>query len=224
MRFSAFAILVAGVTSGCASGGTTGALPKTVDAGAETAAVAATALRSPLRLVFGWSVQDRDARFAGDGAARLEAPYKARLDLFGPHGVTLLSAAVVDFELRMPPGAPANLLPPPTLMWSVIGVFRAPQGAALVSAQRDSVKSTLQYRAGDEVWTFKLERGQLSHVEWQGPNQGRQTVEIKGYHARGVPSQVVYRDWREFRELTLELNEVHDAQSFPADTWTPGVR
>lgn len=224
MRHFRFAILTALATAGCAGAGGVGSLPTTVDAGAEAAAVAATALKTPLRVIFAWNVQDRDARFSGEGAARVEAPYKARLDLFGPHGVTLLSAAVVDFELRMPPGAPANLLPPPTLLWSVIGVFRAPQNAQLVSAQRDSVKSTLQYRAGAEVWTFKFARGRLTDAEWQGPDQGRQTVEIKGYHARGVPSQVVYRDWREFRELTLQLNEVFDAQSFPADTWTPGVR
>lgn len=196
----------------------------TIDPGAEAAAVSSTALRSPIRAVFNWSLQDRDARFSGEGAARIEAPYKARLDLFGPRGEQYLRAALVDFDMRLPPGTPSNLLPPPTLLWSTIGVFRAPQNAQLVGAQTENGTTTLRYKAGDENWTFTLREGRLSSAEWQGPQQGRQTVEIKEYHARGIPARVVYRDWREFRELTLELNQVHDAQTFPADTWLPDVR
>jgi hypothetical protein len=195
-----------------------------VDPALEARAVQSTQLRSRLRVVFNWSLQDRDARFSGEGVTRLEAPYKARLDLFGPRGEGYLSAALVDFDLRLPPGATANLLPPPALFWAVLGVFRAPQGAQLISASGDSTSSKLRYRAGDQTWTFSLASGRLRRAEWEGPAQGRQTVEIADYGARDLPARVVYRDWRAFRELTITLTQAYDADPFPPDTWTPGSR
>jgi hypothetical protein len=208
--------------SACGSAAPVAQSPSTVDPNIATRATERTQLQSRMRIVFGWTLQDRDARFSGDGVTRVEPPYRARLDLFGPRGEGYLSAAMVDFDLRMPPGAPADLLPPPTMLWSVLGVFRAPVGAQLIATQGDSAKMELQYRAGEETWTFTLANWRLMHAEWQGPQQGRQTVEIKGYHTRGVPDRVVYRDWRAFRELTLTLTQVNDVASFPPDTWTPG--
>jgi hypothetical protein len=195
-----------------------------IDPTLESRVTQSTQLRSRLRVVFNWSLQDRDARFSGEGVTRLEPPNKARLDLFGPRGEGYLSAALVDFELRLPPGAAADILPPPALFWSVLGVFRAPQGAQLVGASGDSASSELRYRAGDQSWVFSVANGRLRRAEWQGPAQGRQTVEIAEYGARDLPARVVYRDWRAFRELTITLTQVHDANPFPPDIWTPGSR
>jgi hypothetical protein len=196
----------------------------TVDPALATRAVQSTQLRSPLRLVFEWSLQDREARFSGEGVTRLEPPYRARLDLFGPRGEGYLSAALVDFDIRLPAGATNEVLPPPTLFWSVLGVFRAPESAQLVTTRGDSAATELVYRAQDQTWTFSLANGRLQRAEWQGPDQGRQTVEIKEYGARDLPARVVYRDWRAFRELSLTLTQVYDAQSFPPEIWTPGIR
>ncbi|MEX2281075.1 MAG: hypothetical protein WEE89_01175 [Gemmatimonadota bacterium] len=207
---------------GCATTQPPEQSPVPLDPAIAARATEQTQLDAKLRLVFNWTLQDRDARFSGDGVTRIEPTYKARLDLFGPRGEAYLSAALVDFDLRIPPGAPAELLPPPTMLWSVLGVFRAPQNAQLVAAHGDSTNTELQYRSGQETWTFVLANGRLQRSEWQGPQQGRQTVEIKGYHERGLPARVVYRDWRAFRELTLTLDQVHDVVSFPPDTWTPG--
>ena len=49
--------------------------------------------------------------------ARIEPPSKARLDLFLDNGEGVLSAALVDDELRLPHGAPEDILPPVELMW-----------------------------------------------------------------------------------------------------------
>ena len=195
-----------------------------IDPAVEARAQQVTQLGSRLRVVFEWTLQDGDARFSGEGVTRLEPPYKARLDLFGPRGEGYLSAALVDFDLRLPAGAPADVLPPPALLWSVLGVFRAPPNAQLVGASGDSAASELRYRAGDQTWSFSLAGNRLQRVEWQGPNQGRQTVEVRGYGERNMPSRVVYRDWRAFRELTLTLTRVYDADPFPPETWTPGSR
>jgi hypothetical protein len=215
--------LTALALAGCA-GHAPPAVPAVIDPALEARAIQNTQLRSRLRLIFDWSLQDRDARFSGEGVTRLEPPDKARLDLFGPRGEGYLSAALVDFDLRLPPGADNNVLPPPALFWSVLGVFRAPAGAQLIGARGDSTAIELDYRAGDQTWNFKLSGGRLQRAEWQGPEQGRQTVEIKQHGARDLPARVVYRDWRAFRELTLTLTQVYDAEPFPPEIWQPGIR
>ena len=118
-----------------------------------------------------------------------------------------------------------HLLPPPALLWSVFGVFRAPQGATLVSTRTDSSQTVLKYQAGDQQWTFSFSNNRLTRSEWTGPAQGRQTVEIREYGMRGLPARVVYRDWRAFRELSVTLTQAIDvAEPFPPDTWLPGSR
>src|SRR5262245_23836933 len=215
---SALALLL---LTGCAHAPTAGQASQDVEA----AAVAATEPRARLRLVFDWSLQDRDAKFNGAGAIRMEPPYHARLDLFGPRGEGYMSAALVDFDLRMPPNAPREVLPPAAMLWSVFGVFRPPQGAQLTATRGDSTKRELEYRSGDQKWVFTLASNRVTRAEWTGPSQGRQTVEIREYGSRGLPSKVVYRDWRAFRELSVTLTETHDvAEPFPPDTWTPGSR
>ena len=201
---------------------TPAAVPSGIQPGLEEWAIESTRPRERLRVVFDWSLQEEQARFNGEGVARLDTTYRARLDLFGPRGELYLAAALVDFELRLPPGANPSLLPPPALLWSVLGVVRPPPGAQLLGSAGDSSSAKLVYSAGDERWTFELKNARLSRVEWTGPSQGRQTVEIRERGERNLPSRVVYRDWRAFRELTLSLNQVYHAEPFPPDTWTPG--
>ena len=53
----------------------------------ETEAVRATAPSAPLHILFDWTAREPDARFTGRGVARVEPPYRARLDLFGPRAL-----------------------------------------------------------------------------------------------------------------------------------------
>lgn len=228
MRFSAPFILTL-LAAGCsARPATAPPAPAPADAGLEQRLQAATALKTTARLVFKWSMTDRDMRFGGEGAVRMQAPDRVRLDMFGPRGETLLAAALVGNELRIPPGPLAEMarrmLPAPDLMWSWMGVFKRPPNAALTSTRREADKQILVYQAGEESWIFDFVDDRLVRAEWQGAQGGKQTVEIKNYNARGVPSLLSYRDWREFREMNIELSQFHDAESFPADTWLPGVR
>lgn len=216
IRFLGILLLAA-----CAAN-TPAATPSGIQPGLEEWATHTTQPRERLRLVFDWTFQEEQARFSGEGVARIDSTYRARLDLFGPRGETYLSAALVDFDLRLPPGATASLLPPPALLWSVLGVMRPPPGAQLIGAEGDSASARLVYRQGQDRWTFQLENARLVRAEWTGPEQGRQTVEIRERGERNLPSRVVYRDWRAFRELTLQLNQVNDAEPFPPDIWTPG--
>ena len=184
-----------------------------------------TAVRRPLHLVFSWTYSDESARFAGRGSTRIEPSYKARLDLFGPRGETYLAAAAVGDELRLPPTLPAGLasiIPPPALLWSGLGVLRAPEGASLELTHQSGDTLTVGYGRGEEHWRFRSIGGRLQYAEWNGPNAGRRTITLRGTGAHGLPAVAVYRDLQAFRELTLTLEQVNEASPFPPDTWYPG--
>ncbi|HEY8484862.1 MAG TPA: hypothetical protein VIL13_09640 [Longimicrobiales bacterium] len=187
-------------------------------------AARAIAPDQPLRIVFDWTLQEREARFSGRGVARVEPPYRARLDLFGPRGDTYLSAAVVDDEVRLPPAAArAAAIPPPTLLWSALGVVRPPEGATLVATAQDGDRTRLEYVEGKDRWRFLLEGGRLRQAELDRAGAGRQTVELKGEAALGLPREAVYRDWAQYIELNLTLVEAGNVEPFPPEIWTLGA-
>lgn len=187
--------------------------------------ITATALQRPLQIVFAWTFTEENARFSGRGATRVEPPYRARLDLFGPRGETYLAAAAVGDTLRLPPNMATQLrsiVPPVALLWTALGVLRAPEGATLNSTAQRGDTLVLGYNRGDERWSFRSVAGRLQYAEWNGPNSGRRTVELRGTGAFSLPAVAVYRDWAAFRELTLTLEQANEAASFPADIWFPG--
>jgi hypothetical protein len=218
MAVAAPALLACASAGPPASAG--GAAP--VEPALADAAADATALTAPLHIVFDWTFTDRDARFSGRGVTRFAPPTRARLDLFGPQDVTVLSAALVDMELRLPPAAGAVPLPPAALMWSLLGMFRPPAGADLVATRRDGATTELVYRRGDDRWTFRIEGDALRSAEWVGTGESRRTVTLEGQGAHGLPRQAVYRDHREFRELRVTLSEATVVDGFPADIWSVG--
>jgi hypothetical protein len=184
-----------------------------------------TALRRPLHIVFAWNFTEENARFSGQGSTRVQPPYHARLDLFGPRGETYLAAAAVGDSLRLPPNLPEGMrsvVPPVALLWSALGVLRAPEGAQLDLTYQSGDTTVIGYARGSDRWRFRSVRGRLQYAEWNGPNAGRRTVELRGSAAHNLPAVAVYRDWAAFRELTLTLERANEAAAFPPETWQPG--
>jgi len=205
-----------------ACGGHTGdPAPRTIDPTVEAEAVAATAISRSLQVTFDWRLEDREARFNGQGVARIEAN-RARVDLFGPRGEAYISAVLDGFQLRLPPGAEDPALPPPPLFWSVLGVFRAPPGAQLVAATRDGTRSDLEYTDNEGTWRFRIEGETLRRAEWTGRQDGRRTVELSNPGAGGVPAEATYRDWPAFLQLRLSPTDVREVNGFPTEIWTLG--
>jgi hypothetical protein len=219
-------MLVLLALAGCASAPEQVPGPQTAPEPALAAAlVDSTALRRPLHLVFSWTFTEENARFSGRGSTRVQPPHFARLDLFGPRGETYLAAAAVGDELRLPPALPdamRSVVPPVALLWSALGVLRAPAGATLDLTRVAGDTTTVGYSRGAERWRFRALRGRLQYVEWNGPDAGRRTVELRGTGAHNLPAVAVYRDWAAFRELTLTLEQVNEAGVFPPETWQPG--
>jgi hypothetical protein len=193
--------------------------PQTIDPALEAAAVAGTRVDTPMQIMFDWNLRDRDARFSGQGVARIE-PDRARVDLFGPRGEGYLSAVLDGFDLELSLGVENVPLPPPALFWSVLGVFRAPPGATLARAEQQGGDVTLEYRAANDTWRFQMESGSLAHAEWTGSSAGRRTVELERGQNGELPSSALYRDWPAFLELRLTPKEVRKVNGFPAEIWT----
>lgn len=200
-----------------------GASPAAPDSALVTRTEAATRPQRLLHVTFDWSMQDRDARFSGRGVVRLAPPYRGRLDLFGPRGETYLAAVMQDEDLTIVPAAAATVLPPAAFLWSSLGVFRRPD-RPLTGTSADGSRVTFVFGEGRERWQFILEGERLRNVEWLGTDGGRRTVALEGAAAHGLPQRGTYRDWQEFRELTLTLTSVEEVDAFPADIWRVGAR
>jgi hypothetical protein len=194
-------------------------VPSTVDPAAAKGAVRATAPEAPLRAIFRWRVMDGEARFSGEGAARIEPPYRARLDLFGAHGEGYLSAALVETELRLP-GRTDVVLPPAAMIWSVLGVVRPPEAAVLQGTRQEGGTLELYYATADGRLRYTLEGERLRSAEWRRRG-GRMLVELEG-EVGGLPAAASYRDWANNTELHIELESVEEVEPYPTEIWTPG--
>lgn len=179
--------------------------------------VEATAPAQPVHVVFAWSLRERDARFSGDGVARVQPQYLGRLDLFGPRGETYLEAAISGGQLRLPPGSPTDALPPAALLWAALGVLYPPDGATLVATSTEAGETRLEYARGDERWRFRLQNDMLRYAEWQDGASGRRTVEVEAGQGASFPARTLYRDWLAFRELELTLETIEYVDAFSED-------
>jgi hypothetical protein len=182
-----------------------------------------TGLEGPLRIVFDWQLNDAGQRVSGRGVARVEPPYRARLDLFLDNGETVVSAALVDGELRLPPGSPDDILPPPDLMWGALGVFRPLGDARLLGADRLEGEGTrLRYGYGDgrEIH-YLVERGLLSALELRDGGRVVQRVDVGAERDARYPVEATYRNLAAFRELRLTRETLSVVGPFDPEIWNP---
>ena len=192
----------------------------TIEPGVEQQVIAASAPVVNRFAAFDWTLSDGGSRFRGAGAARVATDFRARLDLFGPQDVLYLSALLSGDRLTVPPGVPARVVPPAPLLWAALGVIRPPAGAELLVAEQRAGATRLAYRAADGTWTFRTRDGALVHAEWQAAGGARHTVELTGTRSGAPPQRAHYRDWQEYRELVLELEQLEEVDAFPPETWS----
>jgi hypothetical protein len=183
----------------------------------------ATGLEEPARVDFRWELNEEGSRVRGVGVARVEPPYRARLDLFLEGGETVTSAAVVDGELRLPPGAPDDVLPPVDLMWVTLGVFRPLEGAELVGADRlDNDAERLRYRYADgRELQYETTGARLRRVDLLEGSSVVQWVRLAHAPEDRFPASVTYRNLQDFRELVIERTAWRPAEPFDPAIWDP---
>ena len=195
-------------------------------ADAETAASelrGGTELEEPLRIVFAWHLNEAGRRMRGRGVARVEPPYKARLDLFLHNNETVLTAALVDGDLRLPDGAPDDILPPADLMWGVLGIFRPPAGTELLGAEHlegGAMRLRYGYPDGTEL-QYEVVDGSVRMLELLEQGQVVQRVQLEPRPGDRYPVEAVYRNMADYRELTLERESLQAVAPFDAEIWDP---
>jgi hypothetical protein len=182
-----------------------------------------TVLPGPTRIDFSWTLNEQGSRVDGVGVARVEPPYRARLDLFLDNGETVVSAAVVEDELRLPPGAPDDVLPPVDLMWGVLGVFRPIDGATLDGGDRlENGAERLRYRLDTRTELhFEVGENEVRAVELLEGGALVQWVRLDGAEGERFPASATYRNLVDFRELVITRKSVAAAESFDPSIWDP---
>ncbi|MSR35928.1 MAG: hypothetical protein EXR95_04680 [Gemmatimonadetes bacterium] len=182
---------------------------------------ATTALEQPLRIFFQWSMSDRDARFQGRGVARVEPPYRARLDLFLGNGETVARAALVEDELRLPPGAPEGIIPPAEILWGVLGIFRPGRNSQLLGGEAlGEGRVRLRYRLPNGIeLRFTVLGGRVEEVERLRQGQTVERVVVTPGDQDRYPLEASYRDLAAFRELKLTRERLEEVEAFPPDIW-----
>ena len=192
----------------------------TIQPGVEQQIIAAATPLVNRFVAFEWTLKEGQSRFSGAGAARIATDYRARLDLFGPQDVPYLSAVLREDRLLLPSGVPSRVVPPAPLLWAALGVIRPPAGAELLVAEVAGDETRLAYRAQDGTWTFNARSGALVGAEWQASGGARHTVELSGATAGAPPQRALYRDWQEYRELVLEMEQQEEVDAFPPESWS----
>lgn len=182
-----------------------------------------TRIERPTRIIFGWQLNESGTRMHGRGVARLEGPYRARLDLFLSNGEGVVSAALVGGKLRIPEGAPKDILPPAELMWGVLGVFRPENGIELLGADRlQGGGIQLRYRFADgKQLHYEVQGGRVVALDLLQGDHTTQRVELRLSPDERYPAEATYRNLAAFRELKLTRESVQQVEPYPPDIWDP---
>lgn len=188
------------------------------------AALTRTRPSEPTEILFGFRVREADLRLSGRGIARMEPPYRVRLDLFSGGGETIFQAALVDGSLRIPPWAPRELAPPPALLWAAFGIFRPDPDLDFFEGRKGSENGlSLRYGGADDLeLRFLIEGGHLTRAELIRDGHLVEEVDLRLDEDTGSVLETVYRNHALFLELTFTLESVENVASFPAGIWYPG--
>jgi hypothetical protein len=182
-----------------------------------------TRLTEPTRIDFTWRLNEAGDRLSGVGVARVEPPYRARLDLFLNNYESVISAALVDDELRLPPGARGDILPPTDLMWATLGVFRPVAGTELLGAERlegGARRLRYAYVDGAEL-QFELLDDFLRALEVVHGGSVVEWVRLEPSEDGRYPRSATYRNVVDFRELEITRTKVRSSEPFEPSIWDP---
>jgi hypothetical protein len=182
-----------------------------------------SALDGAYTLFFDWSASEPGLRVRGQGVARVEPPFRARLDLFTSRGERIAVAALVEDDLRVPAGTP-DILPPGALLWGALGVFRPGSEAGLdTGARRGNEATELRYRLpGDEELLYLIRDFRVHGMEVRSRGRTLEELRLVREGDDRFPREAVYRDLVRVRELRITLERVENASSFSSDIWSPG--
>lgn len=228
-RQGALLLVVAVTVGGCASGPGEPGGPELPDPARLADELAeGSKLDAPARITFTWELREPDLRTSGEGLARVEPPYRARLDLFSEeHWETVSAAGLVDHELRIAENARGDMVPTPGLLWAALGVFHPEPGMALLGGRwledEEGPGIVLEYRneAGEELRFILPDGEQVREAELLRNGRVVEEVHLSGEREDRFPREARYRNMEETRELRIVLDAVEHVESFADHIWDP---
>jgi len=207
----------------CASSPPPAAQPP-LDAGQlASSAAASSSLDAPYRLVFEWTLNEPGTRLRGRGVARVEPPYRARLDLFLANGERVAAAAIVGDDYRVAAGGRTEL-PPAAMLWGTLGVFRPGDLSALRGGRWESsglAELRYQNMAGGEL-VYRLAGNRIEGMEVLRGERASEDVRLIRVDGERFPREATYRHLEEVRELRIHLESVEHVETYPSDIWDLG--
>ena len=219
----AVALSVGFLTASCASRRLAVIGPIRDAAGSARGLERRTELVEPIRIDFSWQLNEAGSRLSGVGVARVEPPARARLDLFLANGETVITAALVESDLRLPYGSRDDILPPVDLIWATLGVFRPVGDAELVGGDRlEGGQERLRYELidGTELH-YEVAAGTLRSVELLKSDHVVQWVRVTGSDDGRYPQEATYRNLAAFRELKIMRDSLKQVEPFDPRIWDP---
>ena len=217
--FVACGLVFASASCGGASLGTPAPIPDTDQA--IRRALRDNPFPNTSQIIFHWNLREPDLRLEGGGAARLQNPDRARLDLFTENGEAVLEAILVEDQIRAREGTQLEVVPSPALLWASLGVFRPGESATLLNAERfDGDVERLSYRLpdGDEL-RYLLRSGRMTEVELRHEGSAAHRVALKWEDGGELPKEATYRNLARFSELKVTVEIVERVDSHPSDIW-----
>jgi len=179
-----------------------------------------TEVQEALQINFEWHLNEARQRHHGIGVVRVEPPYRARVDLFTDDLESVLSAVLVDGDLRLPPGSRDDVLPPTDLMWGTLGVIR-PHDVRLLGGDRledDGTRLRYAYDDGMELH-YEMVGGLLRSLELLDDGHVVQSVAVDMAEEGRYPMEAIYRNLTAFRELTIVRKTLEEVAPFDPDIW-----
>jgi hypothetical protein len=217
-------VLLGVLIAGCASAPPQAAQPP-IDAGQlASAAIRASTLDAPYRLVFDWALNEPGSRLRGRGVARIEPPYRARLDLFLSNGERVAAAAVVGDSYTLARGSRTEL-PPPALLWGSLGVFRPGDFSQLRGGRWESTGvAELRYLppGGGEL-LYRLRGDRIERMEVLRGDRASEELRLVHVEGERFPREATYRHLEEVRELRITLESIEHVEAYPTDIWNLGL-
>lgn len=207
---------------GCASTPASPGAPPPNAGTVASVAAEASRLDIPYRLVFEWSITEPGRRLGGGGAARIQPPGLARIDLFSSNGERVAAAALDGDAIRLA-GSARSELPAPALLWGSLGVYRP--GGMRLTGGRQYPDGTLELsysdgRAGELRYTLQNDR--IERIDVLRDGRASEEVQLALVEGERFPRRAVYRHLEEVRELSITLESVEHVESYPTDIWTLG--
>ena len=165
------------------------------------------------QIFFDWEYSDQDMTGKGNGVARISSPDSARLDFFLAGGFAGGSAVLIGDSLQLP-GIDLfrRLIPPPTLMWTLLGRSAFPVTRDTVVRREGGL---LRADLGKPVqWRATFRSDSLIRLDRVDGDRVMEWIEH-------LPERrIEYRQETARRSLKLQVTRVDSVGSFDASIWS----